>query len=236
MDDKNYTIQPNMSGGLTIACPLCSTRSDISSDELEFDNLKCPNCGAPIPVKSLIWLNSDGTPIEDEGFIADTEDFKEFGSSIPDILSHRGKEDELDLANSIGFQLMEKIEKSGIETLSSEEKNFYAVYELDNEVNNGGYLPYFDNSSGDLAYMIIDALNSICSNQVLNITKEAIEIYGKIPSKEQEERMSEIVNLTNNYEDNLWDKYDSKYYDLEDENIGSLLINYVDANKDKFSL
>lgn len=236
MDDKKFSIQPNMSGGLTITCPFCSTRSDINSDELESENLICPNCRASLPVKSLIWLHSDGTPIDDEDFIADTEDFKEFGTSIPDILSHRGEEDDLNLANSIGFQLMEKIEKSGMETLSDEERYFYAAYELDNEVNNGGYLQYFDNSSGDLAYLVIDALQSICSSKVLKITKEALDIYGKTPSKKQEERAKEIIRITNNYEDNIWDKCDSHFYEIEDENIGALLMDYVDSNKDKIEL
>ena len=166
MDDKHFSIQPNKAGGLTIACPFCSNQSDIDSDELDSENLVCPNCGKRLPMSNLVWLYSDGSPIEDEDLINDSDDFKEFGTSIQAILSHRGEEDDLILSNSIGFQLMEKVEISGIESLSKEEKYFYAVYELDNEVKNGGYLQYFDNSSGDMAHIIIEALQSIASRNI----------------------------------------------------------------------
>ena len=225
-----------MSGGLTIFCPHCTSQSDISSDTLGFENLNCPKCGASSPLESLIWLDSDGSQTVDDDYIADTDDFKVFGTSILEILSHRGEVDDLSLASSIGYQLSEKIENSGIEALTNEERYFYAVYELDNEVNNGGYLQYFDNSSGDLAYLIIDALQTIGSNETLNITRDAIDLYGNTPPKKRNERTKEIIELTNNYEDNIWDNCESVYYEITEENIGALLIDFVDSNKDKIKL
>lgn len=235
MDDKNILMQPNNSCGFTISCPFCLTRFEKKSDELELENLICLNCTEHLPLRNLVFLYADGTPIEEDDLsAADHDEMKNYGTSIKAILSHKGKEDDLDLANSIGFQLMEKIGVSGIDSLSDEEKYFYAVYELDSEVNNGGYLQYFDNSSGDLAYLIIDALQSIGLNKVLQITKEALDIYGGDVSKNQNVRMEEIAKLTNNYEDNLWNECDSQFYDIEDENIGILLMNYAEKNQNKF--
>lgn len=238
MEDKKIFIQSSHTtpGEFDITCPYCSTCSAVKSDELELENLFCPNCSAKLPLANLEFLLFDGSPIEDEDYLDDANELKEFGTSIPDILSHRGKEEDSSLAYSIGFQLMEKIEKYGIENLTNEEKWFYAVYELDNEVNNGGYLQYFDNSSGDLAYLIIDALQTIGSKKVLESTKSALDIYGKMPSKDREERMNEITTITNDYENNLWDECDSFFYDIEDENIESLLIDYVASNNKKFKL
>jgi len=184
----------------------------------------------------LVFLTNEGAQFEEEDLKVDSNELKEFGATIPVILSHRSEEEDINLAYSIGFQIMEKIDNSGIENLSNEEKRFYAVYELDNEVNNGGYLQYFDNSSGDLAYLIIKALKSINSNTVLEITKKAIGIYGKVPSRNQEERMNEISTMTNDYENDLWDECDSFFYKIDDENIASLLLDYVESNKQKFIL
>ena len=239
MDDKKTLIQPrlNVSCGFTITCPFCSRQSEIKSDELELDKLTCPNCAENLPLNNLVFLHSDGSPIEEEELLlAESDDMKSYGTSIPAILSHRGEVDDLNLAYSIGFQLMEKAEKYGIDSLSEKEKYFYAIYELDNEINNGGYLQYFDNSSGDLAYLILDALRSIGSNKALKITEEALDIYGRAPSKDKEDRMKEIARITKNYEDNLWEKCDSRFYDIEDENIGILLIEYVEANQNNFKL
>ena len=239
MDNKNVLIQPSMgtSGAFIITCPFCSTRFEKMSDVLELESLICPNCTEQLPFSSLVFLHADDTPIEEKGIlVSNPNDMKSHGTSIQAILKHRREVDDLKLAYSIGFQLFEKVSKYGIDCLSNEEKFFLATYELDNEINNGGYLQYFNNSSGNLAFLVIEALQSIGSRKFLNITKKAIDIYGELPSKIQNERMNAIARITNNYEDNAWDKCDACYYEIEDENIANLLLDYADLNKDKFTL
>ena len=83
--------------------------------------------------------------------------------------------------------------------------------------------------------MITGTLQSIGSDKILKTTKEALEIYGKTPSMQQEKRMSEIALLTNDCKENLWDSCDSNLYEIEDEDMGRLLMDHAELNKKKLS-
>jgi hypothetical protein len=65
------------------------------------------------------------------------------------------------------------------EVLSGPERVFRAVWELEGEVNNGGFSQYFFNSSGALAPFVVDALRSIGANQTAQLLERAVNVVGK---------------------------------------------------------
>lgn len=62
--------------------------------------------------------------------------------------------------------------------LSPPERVFRAIWELEAEVNNGGFHQYFLNSSGSLAPDAVDALRTIGADAMAGIVEHAIKIAG----------------------------------------------------------
>src|SRR5262245_7488203 len=60
--------------------------------------------------------------------------------------------------------------------LTPAERVFRAVWELEAQVNNGGFHQYFFNASGRLAFKVVDALRAIGAAQMATIVEQAIEV------------------------------------------------------------
>jgi len=67
--------------------------------------------------------------------------------------------------------------KFGKEDFSSQsiaQKTFSALWEVESEVNNGGFSQYFVNSSAESAHFLVDALNMIGAPKTADICQSAI--------------------------------------------------------------
>ena len=94
-----------------------------------------------------------------------------------------------------------------LHNLNAEQRVFYVVQDLQNEVNNGGFGQYFYNDSGDFANEAVSAFERIGAYEIANVCKKAVGIYGdKVPTdrderediltpddEKEEERIEEIL-------------------------------------------
>jgi hypothetical protein len=62
--------------------------------------------------------------------------------------------------------------------LSPPERVFRAIWELEAEVNNGGFHQYFSNSTGSLVPYAADALRAIGATTMSGIVEQAVESVG----------------------------------------------------------
>ncbi len=115
--------------------------------------------------------------------------------------------------------------------LSSEEQAFVCVYELEREVNNGGFEQFFRNSPGQYALETVDALLTIGAARMAEITRHAITAAfpdGAVP-EDQDDR-SDLIDAAG---DTLGERLvglDEKFYEYPDDLTG-MLFEYVQANK-----
>jgi len=114
--------------------------------------------------------------------------------------------------------------------LTEAEQIFVCIWELEAEVNNGGFEQYFHNSSGDNAQKIVAALRSIGANLTAQILQQAIDVFGPSgPSADQTKRQEEIEGLSEEQKD-LWNKLDTDFIGYPN-NLTELLHDFVMKNR-----
>lgn len=117
--------------------------------------------------------------------------------------------------------LMEQEEKNGYTGLSTEEQNFWCVYLLDMEVDNGGFHQYFVNSSSDYAFNVLWALEQVGASNASRIARAAFAAIfpeGVVPADQNERylQLEEFEETHPQFSKEFRD-FDKQYYCDEDE-------------------
>lgn len=119
--------------------------------------------------------------------------------------------------------------------LSKPEQVFRLIWELEAEVNNGGFLQYFGNSSGTLAGRVCGALVAIGANRTAGIARKAIELFGSdIAFGDSAARNARIGTVSEETADKL-NQLDEAFYTYPND-LTKLLHGYVIAHHGDFAL
>jgi hypothetical protein len=110
--------------------------------------------------------------------------------------------------------------------LSTPERVFLVIWELESEVNNGGFCQYFHNSSGALALHVVGALKTIGAPATANIAQRALNaVANTMAWSDDAHRRSEMNQISSETRQTLED-LDQEYYACP-EDLTSLLYEYV---------
>ena len=110
--------------------------------------------------------------------------------------------------------------------LSLPERVFGLIWEFESEVNNGGFLQYFRNSSGAHAPEIADALEAIGASATAIIVERALELAGQdIVWSNEDARQAAINRLPSTIREKL-NELDQAFYKCQDD-LTRLLYDYV---------
>jgi len=119
------------------------------------------------------------------------------------------------------------------DALSVPESVFRAVWELEAEVNNGGFHQYLFNSSGKLARFALSALRAVGAAQTASILELAISVIGAdVQWSDDAARQERLVALPDEAVEELKD-LDHAFFGYPD-NLTALLYNYVCAHRAQF--
>ncbi len=122
----------------------------------------------------------------------------------------------------------------GFDELSPAERVFRAVWELEGDVNNGGFEQYSFNSSGDTVFAVVDALTAIGASEAARIVAEANGMFpGSSPPRDRRERWVLLDGLGPEQKAVL-DKLDEEFLRYPDD-LTTLLHEYVRRNSDQVS-
>jgi len=114
---------------------------------------------------------------------------------------------------------------------SPEERVFLHVWELEAEVNNGGFDQYFINSSGDHAAEVVESLEAIGAVQAAAIANKAISVaFGNSPPPEDEGARDSVMRALPEEKLEQLSACDNEFY-LYPDNLTELLFSFVVANK-----
>jgi hypothetical protein len=120
--------------------------------------------------------------------------------------------------------------KVSYQELTAAEKVFVSVWELESEVNNGGFLQYFFNSSGDNAKYCVSALGKIGALNVAALVKQAISVFDNgEPSPDSAIRQLQVENLSGKQKEFL-NELDQMFFKHPD-NLTELLFDFVTKNR-----
>jgi len=111
--------------------------------------------------------------------------------------------------------------------LSAPERVFLVIWELESEVNNGGFQQYFHNSSGALAPHAVDALKTLGATATADIVQRALDTVIKtITSWSDDAHRQTQVNQLSSETRQILEELDQEYY-ARPENLTPLLYKYV---------
>ena len=121
----------------------------------------------------------------------------------------------------------------GVKALSSGEKVFLCVWNLEAEVNNGGFEQFYLNSSGDNAMETPAALREIGATAVAAITETANAVFGPSgPLSDRDARTEALKRLGPSAIDAL-NALDAKFYEYPND-LEQLLREFVERNRGQF--
>ena len=150
--------------------------------------------------------------------------------TIDDVLREA---DDTAFAIALSNLVFPRWDRDGFDSLTPAEQVIYCVDALEREVNNGGFLQFFDNSSGDTSFQTVSALEAIGAQQAANIVRRAIEAFpGGKPSADREERVAQLNEFGEVIED-VWLEIDQEFYAYPD-NLATSLRRYTEANRSQF--
>jgi hypothetical protein len=119
------------------------------------------------------------------------------------------------------------------EQLTRAEQVFRTIWELEGQVNNGGFEQYFYNS-GELAWFAPTALETIGATKMASIVQKACDVFpaGRVASDDAQ-RMADLAALDADQK-GKFAALDEEFFVYPDD-LTSLLFDYVAANRDQIS-
>jgi hypothetical protein len=121
----------------------------------------------------------------------------------------------------------------GAEALSGAERVFLYVWNLEAEVNNGGFDQFYINSAGDYAGVTPAALREIGASRAAEIVQAANSVFGPMgPPTDRDARWEALDGLGAPATDVLGE-LDARFYEYPDD-LEALLLRFVDQNRDQF--
>ena len=122
--------------------------------------------------------------------------------------------------------------RHGITGLTEPEQIFLRVWNLEAEVNNGGFTQYFENSAGEYAVGTPEALRSVGAPEMAALVEQAMQPFGPSgPPANRETRAKAIEALPASARE-LWNSLDDQFYKLASPEDGLRAL--VDKNRSAF--
>src|SRR5205807_1179087 len=112
------------------------------------------------------------------------------------------------------------------DALSEPERTFRAIWELEAEVNNGGFRQFFLNDSGGLVLHAVNALRRVEAHAMADIVQRAVYAVGSNTAwSDNLTRQAKLRKLSNEVEEEL-NKLSEEFFSYPD-NLTTLLYRYV---------
>lgn len=113
------------------------------------------------------------------------------------------------------------------------QKVFSAIWALESEVNNGGFLQYFGNNSGETANFAPTALRRIGANRCAFIVEQAIKSISANPVPDSRDARQRILDSLGKAARAKLADLDKQFFAYPD-NLTDLLFEYVRAHSQVF--
>ena len=114
---------------------------------------------------------------------------------------------------------------------SDAQKTFSAIWELESQINNGGFDQYFRNSDSDTIAHAPKALREIGATACAAIVESAIQVIAPIPNDDA--ARCDALDAAGEDGEELLGELDSKFYAYPD-NLTDLLFAFVSKHSNEF--
>lgn len=128
--------------------------------------------------------------------------------------------------------------KKEYETVMSWNKSrqaIYMIWELEGEVNNGGYNQFYFNSSGQFYKHLPNALKLVGANRFADLTQRANVTFEKENPKITQRQDGTIEGFSESYENNPLNKFDDEFFNLyKKEDLQKIQVDFIRKHKIEF--
>ena len=167
--------------------------------------------------------------------MAELEFLKEYsGQTTDELLALEGKYRTDSLVLAFEEALYQKSGRVGGGGVTEEENVILAVEALEREVNNGGYVQLFFNSSKMYVPILVVALNRIGRSDVAALTQEAIDALG-IEGPVTVESIDRVLDDDSDERDEKLRACDTRYFEFEGC-LADPLFEFIKQNRDRIKL
>lgn len=150
--------------------------------------------------------------------------------------------DDNELEQTVVDNIMEKFDKNFtnefevVSGLSNGRKWIYTSWCLETEVNNGGFIQYFFNSTGQFAYLTLDGLEQLGIPEHANLLRRALVLLGlKENIFENLRNENSIESFVEAREEVDLSTLDDEFYELEEnQDLSKLRVKYIRHNLAEF--
>jgi hypothetical protein len=125
-----------------------------------------------------------------------------------------------------------KFGKEDFASQSVPQKVFSALWEVESEVNNGGFSQYFVNSSAESAHFVVDALRMIGTPRTADICQRAIAAAFPAGLPESVEEIRRLADFSDEVLEKL-EPLDQEFFSYP-HNLTELLFTYVSQHPEEF--
>lgn len=182
--------------------------------------------------------SDEQTGDEIEASLKDFDNRKKYSSFTADILKSI-PDDKLEMAvidyiTDLKLKGNFKEEYRMIKNLSKGFQYIYITWAFDGEVNNGGFIQYFYNSSGMFAVELMEALHNIQAYKTEKIASEAIAVYNKERAlHDKVKKEGSRKSFMSSYGESELGRLDELFYN-SGEDLSRLRIRYIRDNSSLF--
>jgi hypothetical protein len=124
--------------------------------------------------------------------------------------------------------------EQSLERLPSTVRNWRVVFELNEEVCNGGFMQYAANESWSGSPYLVQALEAIGAPRTSALVHEALTVLGSLPIDDWAKRKAAVDAFPAGAREKL-DALGDQFYLFEDGDLGQLLDTYVMNNPSDFA-
>ncbi len=151
---------------------------------------------------------------------------------IPDSILENMSE-ELKFLITTSDKVFTRLKKIGFEGLGDAEKVFVCVWELEGQVNNGGFHQFFFNSSGEYSVEAVSAFEKIGATKMAGIIQRANTMFkdGR-PPKNWESRQEELLKMPESATEEM-ERLTNEFYKYPDD-VDKLLYQFVLKHREEF--
>jgi hypothetical protein len=115
-----------------------------------------------------------------------------------------------------------------VSRLTRPQRAIYVIWQVEAEVNNGGFNQFYFNSSGRYAEEAVSAFEGIGAQKFANLMRRANDIYAKEKPRLDALDDGTLEGFSESYDDNPLDALDREYHRLElQENLRDLKVKYI---------
>ncbi len=120
-------------------------------------------------------------------------------------------------------------------TWNKSRQAIYLIWNLESQVNNGGYDQFYFNSSGRFYKHVPDALKLVGANKFAGLTERANKMHESENEEIAKHQANSTEGLGKSDDDNPLDEFDTAFYELyKTEELEKIQVEFIRKNKAEF--